>query len=360
MSCNFDDARRCVLGAVLCGLSACAVASVPAAEIGEPSQRAALVSSQAEKSVLLGAAVASGGRLVVVGERGLVLLSDDGGAHWRQAVVPVSVSLTAVRFTGDQGVAVGHGGVVLTSADGGQSWVQRLDGRQAAELALASARASGDAAQVDSAQLLVEEGPDKPFLDAAIRADGRLLVVGAYGMIFSSSDSGRTWTSWVGRLDNAEGLHLYSVRQRGQSLLLAGERGLVLISEDDGASFKRLQTPYQGSLFTAEMPGERDIVVAGLKGSLLRSQDGGTSWERLDAADGSSITGSSLGADGALYLVTQAGHVLGIRHDGLVQLSRQTLPSLNGVLPVSADNLVLLSNLGLATLRLDARAEDLK
>ncbi|UVE19174.1 YCF48-related protein [Pseudomonas sp. LS44] len=357
MSCKFDKARRGVLGAVLCGLSACAVASVPAAEVGEPASRAALASSQAEKSVLLGAARTGSDRLVSVGERGLVLLSDDSGAHWRQAVVPVSVTLTAVRFAGQQGVAVGHAGVVLTSGDGGETWVQRLDGRRAAEVAMRDAQASKDEQLIYSAQLLVDEGPDKPFLDATIGADGQLLVVGAYGMVFASPDMGQSWNSWSGRLDNPTGLHLYAVRQRGQALLVAGERGLVLSSVDGGASFKRLEVPYQGSLFTAELPGDGDMVVAGLKGSLLRSRDGGASWQRLDAADASSFTASTLGRDGSLYLVTQAGHVLGLQRDGLVQLSSQAMPSLNGILPVNPQSVVLLSNLGLTTLQLNAGTE---
>jgi hypothetical protein len=58
--------------------------------------------------------------------------------------------------------------------------------------------------------------------------------------------------------------------------------------------------------------------------------------------------------------VTQAGHVLGLQRDRLVQLSQQTLPSLNGIVPVNAGSIALVSNLGVTTLRLDGRVEDLK
>ncbi|MGV8860465.1 MAG: WD40/YVTN/BNR-like repeat-containing protein [Pseudomonas sp.] len=360
MSRKSNKVRSGVLGAMLCGISMCVVASVQNSEVGEPAHRTALVSNQAKQAVLLGAAVTGSNRLVAVGERGMVLLSDDGGVQWHQGVVPVSVTLTAVRFAGEQGVAVGHGGVVLTSSDGGEHWELRLDGQRAAQLALKAAKADNNAALVGNAQLLMDEGPDKPFLDVAIDNQGRLLVVGAYGMIFASPDQGQNWSSWMGRLDNPDGLHLYAIRQRGNELLVAGERGLVLRSVDDGTTFERLQTPYKGSLFTAELSGERDIVVAGLKGSLLRSPDNGATWQRLTAADASSFTGSALGADGSLYLVTQAGHVLGLQHGGLVQLSQQALPSLNGIALVNAENVVLLSNRGLTTLRLDGRAEGLK
>jgi Uncharacterized protein related to plant photosystem II stability/assembly factor len=63
----------------------------------------------------------AGNRLISAGARGHILYSDDGGSSWRQAEVPVSSDLTAVRFaTPQDGWAVGHDGVVLHSADGGQ------------------------------------------------------------------------------------------------------------------------------------------------------------------------------------------------------------------------------------------------
>ena len=69
---------------------------------------------------------------LAVGERGIVLLSDDSGMTWRQARVPVSVSLTAVQFVdAEQGWAVGHLGVVLHTEDGGETWHKQLDGERA-------------------------------------------------------------------------------------------------------------------------------------------------------------------------------------------------------------------------------------
>jgi len=62
----------------------------------------------------------------------VVILSDDDGATWHQAKVPVSVTLTAVSFgTPAKGWAVGHSGIVLHTEDGGETWVKQLDGIQA-------------------------------------------------------------------------------------------------------------------------------------------------------------------------------------------------------------------------------------
>ena len=74
-------------------------------------------SSLASQRILNGVALA-GNRVVVVGQRGHILYSDDRGSTWTQAIVPVSVDLVAVHFPSAQkGWAVGHSGVVLATAD---------------------------------------------------------------------------------------------------------------------------------------------------------------------------------------------------------------------------------------------------
>lgn len=354
MNWKVKQLRNGVLGSVFCGISVGVFALVSSgADFADALQRPAVQIAQAEKAVLLGAATSASGRIVAVGERGLVVLSDDGGVHWRQAPTPVSVTLTAVRFGADQrGVAVGHGGVVLTSTDNGESWIQRLDGVSVAQLAAAEAEASGDELMQESARLLRDEGPDKPLLDVHLGEAGELLAVGAYGLAFSSSDFGQTWTSWMGRLDNPDGMHLYSVRQHGQVIVIVGERGLVLRSTDGGEHFTPVDIPYAGSLFTVELLSPSEMVVAGLKGTVLRSQDGGGSWQALDAGSSASLTASSLAANGSLYFVSQAGQVLMLGPRRLTPVSSQPRAALNGILVINPETVVLLSGSGVSTLRL--------
>ncbi|WP_044530250.1 WD40/YVTN/BNR-like repeat-containing protein, partial [Herbaspirillum sp. B65] len=80
-------------------------------------------------NMMLGTARA-GSRIVAVGAYGYIILSDDGGASYRQAEqVPVDTTLTSVSFVDDkQGWAAGHGGVILHTVDGGKTWqLQRSD-----------------------------------------------------------------------------------------------------------------------------------------------------------------------------------------------------------------------------------------
>ena len=137
-------------------LAVCAFSGLPAlsATIIPPAiERAALTVRAPERAVLLAASKA-GARLVAVGERGLIVLSDDQGMTWRQArAVPTSVSLAAVRFADERtGWAVGHAGVILRTVDGGDTWLRQADGRSLAQVSLAEAKRREDARHIQAAQ----------------------------------------------------------------------------------------------------------------------------------------------------------------------------------------------------------------
>ena len=319
----------CWMAAVLC-----AAPLALAAPVVDALQRPALAVKAPQRTVLLSLAQA-GSRLVAVGERGIVALSDDQGASWRQAPCPVSVTLTMVRFVNErQGVAVGHGGSVLTSADGGASWTLRLDGRRIATLLQAAAQ-TPQARQ--EAERWVADGPDKPVLDLVAWDERRLLVVGAYGLALYSSDGGASWSSWVDRLPNPKGLHWYVARRQGERLLLAGEQGLIARSDDGGQTFHSVPTPYAGSWFTGELLGDGQMLLAGLRGNVWRSppagQGGGGSWTPLRSPVPASITASAIAPDGSLLLASQAGVLLKLQGDSLLPLQRAPLPMPAGLLP---------------------------
>ena len=260
----------------------------------------------------------AGKRLVSVGERGLVLLSDDDGRSWRQArQVPVSVALTQVRFVSDSlGWAVGHSGVVLHSADAGDTWQVQLDGVKAAALIAEAARtaaASGDPAALKhqrEAEALVQDGPDKPFLGLHFADAKRGWVVGAYGLALATTDGGKTWQSLMGRIPNSGGKHLYAVGETDGRLLLAGEQGTLIRSTDGGASFQRLQTPYAGTFFGALEVADGALLAYGLRGNVWRSADGGASWNRIELAQPVTLSAGLRLADGSLLLADESGRLL--------------------------------------------------
>ncbi|MBI5441598.1 MAG: hypothetical protein HY900_10365 [Deltaproteobacteria bacterium] len=317
--------------------------------------RPAVRTRAAAHSVLL-AVTSAGKRLVAVGERGIVILSDDAGKTWRQAKVPTSVSLTAVEFpSARKGWAVGHAGVVLHTEDGGETWSRQLDGAAAAKLALDTAEAkqadrrTGAAAPklLAEAQRLVADGPDKPFLALHFESETTGFVVGAYNLIFRTEDGGKSWKSWLDRVDNPKGLHLYAIGAVGKALYLAGEQGLLLRSSDGGNSFQRLATPYGGTYFNLAATRSGDLVLAGLRGNAYRTTDQGKTFTRIDAPVPISFSATATLPDGTLLLANQAGMLFESRDGGRSLRSLPSrLPPVAGLAPLEDGSVVAVGHAG--------------
>ncbi|HSV45596.1 MAG TPA: YCF48-related protein, partial [Ramlibacter sp.] len=184
---------------------------------------------------------------------------------------------------------------------------------------------------LQEAQRLVADGPDKPLLDLHFFDARRGIVVGAYGLAFATGDGGQSWQPWMQRLPNPKGAHLYALRVHGDTLLVAGEQGLVLRSTDGGQAFRRLELPYAGSFFTAELTSAQDMVVAGLRGNVWRSSDGGGTWAQAHSPAPVTVTASTVLPDGRLLLANQAGQVFQLAGTTLDPLTRQVLPPLNAL-----------------------------
>lgn len=273
-------------------------------------QRPAMLSAKAAGSVLLALAQA-GPRLVAAGERGIILWSDDGGASWRQASVPVSVSLTALRFTSARdGWALGHSGVLLRTRDGGQTWSKQMDGKQAASLVLNAVKAAGEQGPaLADAQRLLADGPSKPFLDLHFFDPQNGLLIGAFGMMFATADGGQTWLPAQQRIANPQGKHLYAIAGDGATCLVAGEQGAVYRSTDKGKTFATLDTGYQGSYFGALALAPRSALVFGMRGNVHRTDDAGATWRKSGISAGASITAGLRLRDASLLLADETGQL---------------------------------------------------
>lgn len=254
-------------------LAVCVTLVAQAATLADPVDRSALMSPLADRTVMLGL-TSTGSRFVAVGERGVVLLSDDQGQSWRQAQVPVSVSLTAIAFADTQiGWAVGHGGIVLKTEDGGEHWKLQIDGRKIAQQMADSGRFSEN-----EAMRWRREGADKPFLALQVNNAKSIQIVGAYGLAFRSGDGGDTWEFFGDKLNNPKANHLYAIEAQGKDIFIAGEQGCFFVSDDAGVSFRRLELPYKGSLFELHKT-PKGLYAVGMKGKLLFTSDLGKTWK---------------------------------------------------------------------------------
>lgn len=271
-------------------------------------------SNLASKSLLNGIAVA-GKRIVSVGARGHVVYSDDMGKTWVQSMVPVSLDLTAVYFpTPLKGWAVGQDGVILHSADGGVTWVKQLDGAGACEIMNKhyfgpECVELNDKMLKRDIKLLVSQGPVNPLLDVWFENESTGFVVGAFNLIFKTTDGGKTWEPWLDRTENPSSFHLYSIRPANGNLFIVGEQGLVLKYDPEARQFRSKKTPYIGTFFG--ILGNSDVVIAfGMRGNIYRSRDAGENWEKVESKLSDGILGGTQMSNGTIILAAQAGQLL--------------------------------------------------
>ncbi|HSW12408.1 MAG TPA: YCF48-related protein [Solimonas sp.] len=280
----------------------------------------------ASRSLLLDV-VNTGERLVAVGDRGHILVSNNG-KDWAQVVVPVRSALTAVTFTDPKnGWAVGHDAVILHTQDGGKTW----------------------ALQNFQPQL------EKPLLDVLFLDTSRGLAVGAYGLFYETTDGGQNWTE-VQTPIRAEELHFNSIaRLNNGDLLIAGEQGTLAISADGGTSWTKLTSPYESSLFGAVALGEKGAVIFGLRGNVYVSgEPRSNSWTKVDTGTVASMFGGVATADGGVAMVGLNGTVLVMDGSGgnLRSLRSTAGTPLSGAITLGAQSLLAVGESGAQSVKL--------
>src|SRR5579862_192446 len=120
--------RACLL--VLAAALAPACGPTPGSGAPEPRQvmpDSGPIPAATVKRLLLLDAARVGSRVVAVGDRGYIVVSDDDGASWKRAVAPAVPLLTAVDFVdAKNGWAVGHDTTILATHDGGDTWTRQF------------------------------------------------------------------------------------------------------------------------------------------------------------------------------------------------------------------------------------------
>ena len=299
----------------------------------------------ADRGLLLDGQVL-GDRLVVVGERGHILLSTDAGRTWRQSPVPTRVTLTCVFFVDSrQGWAAGHDATILRTHDGGATWQT------------------------------VYSNPDldAPILDLWFLDANHGLAVGAYGLLLVTADGGNNWqhravtvadqqASKTAALLDERGtpgldLHLNQIYATASGqLYLAAEGGHLYRSSDGGQSWEGLPFPYAGSLFGTLPLDLQQLLAFGLRGHLFYSADAGRRWQTVETGTDATLNDAIRLRDGRIAVVGLAGTVLigterGPRFNLALQPDRA---GFTRVLEAPDGVLVLLGNQGARRLEIPA------
>jgi photosystem II stability/assembly factor-like uncharacterized protein len=330
------------------GIAAGVVPGVARAQIdpNDFANKPAEIEPLASQSLLLDLAVA-GGRMVAVGERGHVLLSDDRGVTWRQAKsVPTRAMLTAVFFADNEyGWAVGHDETIINTVDGGETWTRSHFAPES----------------------------QQPLLDLwfANRVSG--IAVGAYGAYFTTNDGGRHWASakfapppatkktGAAAADAAADdepppdYHLNRIVGVGNRLYVAAEGGQLYRSDDRGARWRALPSPYEGSFFGLVPIRGDGLLAFGLRGHLFRSADAGETWHQLESHTTAMLTDGVAINDLRVVIGGLAGVLLTSGDAGeTFRLTQQDdRKGVSALLPGPAGAVIVAGEGGVRTIRLE-------
>ncbi|TMA60112.1 MAG: hypothetical protein E6J80_02730 [Deltaproteobacteria bacterium] len=298
----------------------------------------------------------------VVGEQGVILYSEDGGVTWKEQQSGVSYPLFDVKFVDrERGWAVGHWGTILFTDDGGRHWVER-------PLSLA----------------LEERGPIEPAALHDVIDPGTGEVVAKAGQLLTKELIAEIARRRISGVRIREDIVLNAVFFLDQAHgWIAGERGLVLRTENGGETWERVALPRpptkQGEaaaeeeLMTEEELAAFGVVapppslygiffvsplqgwVVGQEGTIARTQDGGHQWEFQPSETREALydvgiegdTGWIAGDKGTVLVSTNGGmrwerKELGLEYR-LSWLRRLAVVSGDHAFLVGADGLVLAS-----------------
>jgi photosystem II stability/assembly factor-like uncharacterized protein len=232
-------------------------------------------------SLMLGIA-RMGDRLVAVGERGSILLSDDSGKTWLSVPSGTHATLNSIRVIGpNTAYVVGWDGTILRSDDAGKSWVNEHE----------------------------DPSSDNGLFTVVGLPDGGALAAGAYGLVYETTD-GKAWTDVHNDTLDPDA-HINSmVASAPGRLVIAGEAGSIYASDDAGKVWRHLDFPYKGSLFGALALGPDDWVVLGLRGHVFRTRDAGAHWDELPTGTTVGLQGGTTLRDGRVVIVGSGGIAL--------------------------------------------------
>lgn len=318
-------------------------ASLPAALLLAPVARAAVpqeswVAPLAVKTLLLDIA-AHGEKRIAVGSRGHILVSNDAGTTWTQAPhVPTLALLTAVTMVDERHAwVVGHDETILRTLDGGATWEKVHESIEA----------------------------QRPLLDVWFADARRGVAIGAYSAYYTTSDGGATWAAQhfadlaapgqakAPDATDEDGVpidyHLNRIAQAGERLYIAAEAGHVYRSDDQGATWRTLPLPYDGSMYGLLPLGGDSLLVFGLRGHLFRTIDAGESWVKLPTGTVAMLTAGARLTDTTIAIVGLSGAVLVSRdaaHNFKLQ-QRADRKGLSGAVPAGDDALLVVGEAGI-------------
>lgn len=235
----------------------------------------------------------------MVGTRGTILATKDGGKTWQRQTTGTKEWLTSVYFVGvDSGWVCGHNGILLSTQNGGRAWQVRkivdsdylesvffINGKTGWVVGgglknetLLSTHDGGQNWQTQSS------GEDHWFKSVYFISAQTGYAVAHNGAILATSDGGQSWKRQPTETDDSFESVFFINENVGWAV---GDNGATYSTRDEGKTWREQKSGTTEDLTSAYFRDENTGWVVGEKGTILTTSDGGLSWSK-QAIGGSS------------------------------------------------------------------------
>jgi photosystem II stability/assembly factor-like uncharacterized protein len=223
---------------------------------------------------------------------GKIFQTLDGGVSWRR-VADVGRAINELWFAdATHGFAVGNDGLVLRSDDGGATWAGkdlgaggpsytaiRCSGTQSCVLTAAGGTLLVRTTDAGDTPGTVVTPATDPIHAAAFASPTRVVAGGANGATVVSDDAGVTFAPIGGRLSG----RYFSIRAGGEdgTALAPGAGGALAKTTDGGRTWVTANVTTSADLIDVAFPSAEVGYALDRDGGLRRTANGGTSWKIL-------------------------------------------------------------------------------
>lgn len=224
------------------------------------------------------------------GSDGVISASHDG-LHWHQVNTPSLSPIRAVAADPASSTtyyAVGDNNTLLVTRDSGQQWKMLNTSLPAADFSSLVIRHNGQLLIAGTNGLLatsqnlstwqplsLKEKNSQRLLIHETRT-GALLLAGSNGLLARSENA----TDWK-LLTSGAGHSFLGFREFNSLLVLLAEQGRLLLSTDDGHSWRATKIPVAATLSDAAFnPGINTLMISAHTGDYFVSTDTGETWQR--------------------------------------------------------------------------------
>jgi photosystem II stability/assembly factor-like uncharacterized protein len=198
-----------------------------------------------------------------VGSRGTILHTVDGGRSWLNRSIRDDVTFSSVAFVDPtRGWIVGEFGVIFQTQNGGKSWDK----------------------QKSPVEVFFVSGESRNLFALLFPDSENGWAFGLDGVVLKT----RGGSSWAivrqkeNTNDPSGANHLFAAAASNGHLWAVGERGTLLQSDLDGNLWRQAEAQTPRLSLTGIAFGKDGFgLIVGNRGVILRTEDGGATWKRL-------------------------------------------------------------------------------